>query len=170
MSGAPSTLANLLADCDAHGIRLALTDGGGLEIDVPQDSLTPDLLDRLKAHKGELVAMLLYAPEVDPINQGDAAAVWQAALDSLEGDPLFPPDVMKGLRAAEVRWGYEPAPTVATSDAPAKSTKAVCRCGSTTWQDVSIHGGQSVRRDCGRCGRFLDFTIWYNKDTLRNEQ
>ena len=41
--------------------------------------------------------------------------------------------------------------------------KAVCRCGSTTWQDFPIHRGQSVRRDCGRCGRFLDFPVWYGK-------
>jgi hypothetical protein len=93
------------------------------------------------------------------INQADAAAV-------------FPPDVMEGSRAAEVRWGYEPAPArpVATSDAPAKPTTAGCRCGSTIWRDVPIHGGQSVRRDCGGCGRFLDFAVWYGKDALRTEQ
>ncbi len=56
MTRTPSTLADLLADCDAHGIRLALADGGGLEIDAPQDALTPDLLARLKAHKAELLA------------------------------------------------------------------------------------------------------------------
>jgi len=128
MTRTPSTLADLLADCDAHGIRLALADGGGLEIDAPQDALTPDLLARLKAHKADLTAMLRPTPEVAP------------------------------------------APTVATGDASVKPTKAVCRCGSTTWRDVPIHGGQSIRRDCGRCGRFLDFPVWYGKDTLRNEQ
>jgi hypothetical protein len=104
MTRTPSLLADLLADCDAHGVRLALADGGGLEIDAPQDALTPDLLARLKAHKADLLAILRPAPEVAPVNQADAAAVWQAALDRLEGDPLFPPDVLEGLRAAEVRW------------------------------------------------------------------
>ena len=104
MSGATSILADLLTDCHAHGIRLALADGGGLEIDAPPDALTPDLLDRLKAHKVELLEMLRPAPEVAPINQAEAAAVWQAALDRLEGDPLFPPDVMEALRAADARW------------------------------------------------------------------
>ncbi|OHB77742.1 MAG: hypothetical protein A2W31_03425 [Planctomycetes bacterium RBG_16_64_10] len=35
------------------------------------------------------------------------------------------------------------------------------RCRSTEYRDVSIHGGRSVRRDCAKCGRFLDFPVWY---------
>jgi len=41
------------------------------------------------------------SPAIDVTN---AMAVWQAALDQLEGDPLFPPDVMDALRAADVKW------------------------------------------------------------------
>jgi hypothetical protein len=104
MTRTPSLLADLLADCNAQGIRLALADGGGLEIDAPQDALTPDLLARLKAHKADLLAMLRPALDLAPVNQADAPAVWQAALDRLEGDPLFPADVMEALRAAEARW------------------------------------------------------------------
>ncbi len=52
-----------------------------------------------------------------------------------------------------------------------KKPEPLCRCGGTTWNDVLIHGGQSVRRDCGKCGRFLDFPIWYGKTiTLLYEQ
>jgi hypothetical protein len=44
-------------------------------------------------------------------------------------------------------------------------TVAPCRrCRSRTYRDVSIHDGQSVRRDCGRCGRFIGFTVWYGTD------
>ena len=50
------------------------------------------------------------------------------------------------------------------------TAKPVCRCGSTVWRDVPIHGGQSVRRDCGRCGRFLDFPVWYEKTTGQDGQ
>lgn len=130
MNGTPSPLADLLADCEAHGIRLLLADDGGLTIDAPQDALTPDLLDRLKAHKAELLAMLLRASGFDIDNAPDAE------------------------------------PTPAALDGP---TKEVCRCGSTTWRDVPIHEGQSVRRDCGRCGRFIEFPIWYGKNPLQNE-
>jgi hypothetical protein len=35
------------------------------------------------------------------------------------------------------------------------------RCGSHETHDVLIHAGQSVRRDCARCGRFLEFPVWY---------
>jgi hypothetical protein len=53
----------------------------------------------------------------------------------------------------------EPAPIIE----PGTNPNAVCRCGSTRWRDVPIHDGQSVRRDCGRCGRFLEFPIWYGE-------
>src|SRR5262245_50020746 len=106
MTGTPSVLADLLAECEGCGIRLALLDGGGLEIDAPQGALTPDLLARLKAHKAAILARL--RPERED-----------------ESNPKRTPK--KG---------------------------AVCRCGATTWRDVPIHGGQSVRRECGSCGRF----------------
>ena len=35
-----------------------------------------------------------------------------------------------------------------------------CRCGSEKFVDVKIHGGESVRRDCARCGRFFGFPVW----------
>jgi hypothetical protein len=43
----------------------------------------------------------------------------------------------------------------------------VCRCGSTAWRDVVLehepHNGNSIRRDCARCGWLLDFPLWYGK-------
>ena len=62
-----------------------------------------------------------------------------------------------------------PTKPVAAQNAPAKPTTSVCRCGSTTWQDVPIHDGQSVRRDCSRCGRFINFPVWYGNTTLQKE-
>lgn len=50
---------------------------------------------------------------------------------------------------------------------PMSAAKPVCRCGSTTWRDVAIHDGQSTRRDCVRCGRFIDFSRWYGADALQ---
>lgn len=131
MTGTPSILAEVLAECDAHGIRLLLADDGGLTIDAPQDALTPDLLDRLKAHKAELLTLLLRASGFDIDSAPDA----------------------------------EPAPTAQENPAA-----PVCRCGSTTWRDVPIHDGQSIRRDCGRCGRFINFPIWYGNATGQNGQ
>lgn len=119
MSGAASPLADLLAECDAHGVRLLPADDGALGIDAPPDALTPDLLGRLKAHKSELLTLLQPAPPTAP--------------------DLHTP----------------------TPEAPPTSAKAVCRCGSTTWRDVPIHDGQSVRRDCAGCRRFIAFPVWH---------
>ena len=95
-------LPELLADCDAHGIRVLPAGDGGLTIDAPQDALTPDLMKRLKAHKAELLARL--------------------------AGSLEPP---------------------------------ACRCGSGRYIDTPIHNGQSTRRDCARCRRFLEFPKWH---------
>jgi hypothetical protein len=34
------------------------------------------------------------------------------------------------------------------------------KCLATEFRDLPIHGGQSVRRDCAMCGRFVAFPIW----------
>ena len=173
MIGTPSLLSDLLADCEARGIRLALASDGGLTIDARRDALTPELLERLRAHKGELLTMLRPAPKPSCVDRPDLAAVWCAALDVVDGDPLFPPDLMEALRAADVRWDDErvPIPSAPAEEASAKPkppgtapAKAVCRCGSMRWRDVPIHEGQSVRRDCRSCGRFLGFPVWYGKE------
>jgi len=104
MIGTPNTLAALLAECEAVGICLS-AEAGGLGVDGPPASFTPERLARLAAHKADLLAWL--------------------------------------------------ATTV---------PGAACRCGSSTWADVPIHGGRSLRRDCGRCGRFFDFPRWHGRE------
>jgi hypothetical protein len=47
-------------------------------------------------------------------------------------------------------------------DAPSKSGRA-CLCGSAETADVPIHDGKSVRRDCVKYGRFVDFPVWYGR-------
>lgn len=121
-------LAQLLADCDARGIRMHPAGDTDLTIDAPHNALTTDLLEQLRARKADLLALLRPAHDTPTVGP------------------------------------------VASTDAPAVSTKAVCRCGSTTWRDVPIHDGQSLRRDCGRCGRFIVFPVWYGKGTLHNAQ
>jgi hypothetical protein len=37
------------------------------------------------------------------------------------------------------------------------------RCGGIDMLDVAIHDGQSVRRECARCGRFVEFAVWYGR-------
>ena len=72
-------LAELVADCGAHGIRLLATGDGGLTIDAPQGALMPDLIRRLKAHKGELLELLRPtlpgAPAVPTVDTPSAAPI-----------------------------------------------------------------------------------------------
>ena len=92
-------LARLGIRIEAHGDRLRYS---------PRSAVTPDLARRMKAHKGELLAILRPEADAPTIDLTDAMAVWQAALDRLEGDPLFPPDVMEALRAADAQWADDP--------------------------------------------------------------
>jgi len=165
MTVATKSLEKLLADCEAHSIRLTFADGGGLEIDAPRAALTPDLLARLKTHKTDLLAMLRPAPEVaPPAATADIPSTWSDYQDSIAAaiqhafdNPSSREDIGPLWMTAPGGW---PAPPVATRGAPAKPAKPGCRCGGTTWRDVPIHGGRSVRRDCGRCGRFLEWQQW----------
>lgn len=43
----------------------------------------------------------------------------------------------------------------------------VCKCGSREFKDVPIHSGQSISRDCARCGKFVMFLKWYGKASAR---
>ncbi|MFH1264135.1 MAG: hypothetical protein ABIK89_00295 [Planctomycetota bacterium] len=63
----------------------------------------------------------------------------------------------------EVEVGFEPvAPVAALSvEKVIGLEKAVCQCGSRSYVDVAIHNGQSTRRDCAVCDKFLGFIKWY---------
>jgi hypothetical protein len=79
-------------------------------------------------------------------------------------DPLAIFDDLVRVPLSEFRQPKTPPPPRKTKP---KRPDAVCRCGSTQWRDVPIHGGQSIRRDCARCGRFLSFPLWYGRaDTV----
>jgi hypothetical protein len=114
------SLAHLLADVARLGITLEAR-GDRLRY-RPRSAVTPELVERLTAHKAELLAMLLPTPGMAPASLPTAPAV------------------------------------------------PVCRCGSTTWRDVPIHGGQSLRRDCAVCGRFIAFPVWQRTNTGHKDQ
>lgn len=52
-------------------------------------------------------------------------------------------------------------PKSAASSESVDSTTAYCpRCQSNHYIDVPIHNGQSTRRDCAKCNRFLGWPLW----------
>lgn len=101
--GRSMTARQLVSKLTCLGIRLQRR-GGTLRY-TPRSAVTPDLLEQLKVHKTVLLEMLDRVDLYD--NDLDGPAIWQAALDTLEGDPEFPPDVISILRQAHVRWAVE---------------------------------------------------------------
>ncbi len=73
--------------------------------------------------------------------------------------PIPPP-----APTAAVDPGEIPAadPGVVDPAAPAPEVAFACdRCGCCQYIDTPIHDGQSLRRDCFRCGRTAAFPVWY---------
>ena len=58
-----SRLSALLAECEARGVKLRPTPGGGLNADGPRETLTPELLNQLEAYKAEILALLTPSPK-----------------------------------------------------------------------------------------------------------
>jgi hypothetical protein len=80
------------------------------------------------------------------------------------------PDLLQQLVAAKVdllaHLAADRSPGIQTISSATGTEVVICRCGSTTWQDVPIHDGRSTRRDCAHCARFIDFSRWYGTDAL----
>jgi hypothetical protein len=79
-----------------------------------------------------------------PTSSGRMATVWVAT-----GSPPAPPST----------------PAASSPAIAAAHPAGPCdRCGCRDFVDVPIHDGQSVRRDCARCGRMLAFPRWYGQE------
>ena len=113
---------------EAHGDRLRYW---------PRSAVTPDVADRIKTHKGDLLAILRSA-------------------DAPQLNSLLPIDAMV---SADARCPDDSKVDHAGDDQEAQSISCA-RCGSSEFRDVPIHGGRSMRRDCARCQRFVEFTVW----------
>ena len=144
--GGTLNAAELLLELSSLGVRLQARDDRPRY--SPKSGVTAELSEQLKAHKVEVLALL--RPVAAPM----------------------PARTELGLNSPKADANDRPAVIGDTSPNPAMTAEAAvaaCRCGATAWRDVPIHGGQSIRRDCGGCGRFIDFPIWYGNDTLQNE-
>ena len=81
------------------------------------------------------------------------------------------PDLLEQLRAQKAALVAHLLPRCRREARYATSAPAatpICRCGSATWRDVAIHDGRSTRRDCAECGRFIDFSRWYDAFALQD--
>ena len=129
----------LIADLARLGIRLEAR-GDRLRY-APRSAVTPELANRMKGHKTELLEVLRIEADMPSIDQTDATAIWQMVLDRLVGDPLFPSDVIDALRAADVQW--------ASIESPTDDFKSV-NLGSDGWLAISIDPDEL--EPCPQCG------------------
>ncbi|QDT51688.1 hypothetical protein Pan258_57800 [Symmachiella dynata] len=84
------TVPEFLVECEALGVKLLLTEGGGLAIDAPRDALTPELLDRLKSHKAAIC---------DALRSGSVST---SLAKQFEGDAIDLSEQMTGVD--EIDW------------------------------------------------------------------
>jgi len=117
MTNTQSIFTELLADCNSCGIRLSLGDGGGITIDAPHGALTPDLMARLKANKGELVAMLRPVAELGTCEDCGQALTEMPTLDGFFNLECLGCDRCFGCRpaTAEVAAQFQRPPESANS-------------------------------------------------------
>jgi hypothetical protein len=138
----------LMADLNRRGIRLKAR-GDRLRYS-PKSAVPPDMMERLKAHKGELLAAL-----------GDND-IPRFVIPLMAPDGLGP----DGWPIDAIPWPFpgEPVADSLTVRMKAEIAPGACdRCGAVEYCDVPIHGGESARRDCARCGRTHGFSVWFGQ-------
>ena len=81
-----------------------------------------------------------------------------AAVDSL------PAPVLPSIDSEPPQNPVGEASAVCLPQSPDEPEVTLCdRCGCSRMKDIPIHGGRSIRRDCARCGRFKNFSVWYGE-------
>jgi hypothetical protein len=137
---APTLLANLMS----RGVTLSMS-GNDIQVEAPTGELIPSDIEQIRRHKPELLNLITIPTRwndyhdaithafANPSNREDIGPLW-----------MTDPDGWPGSRPPAAK----PAP--GTCD----------RCGSDQHKDFPIHGGQSIRRDCAKCGRFISWPNW----------
>jgi hypothetical protein len=81
---------------------------------------------------------------------------WLRPTETTPVDAPPPAEIMPAEPQAEPP--LDAVPAVCVEPAVAQKCR---RCGSRATVDTPIHQGQSIRRDCAKCGRFRSFPTWY---------
>lgn len=80
MNATDRRLDDLLAELSRFDVRLTPTGDGGLTIDAPEGTLTPDLIERLKTLKWDLIAQLANpaeaSDEAGPLSEFETVEGW----------------------------------------------------------------------------------------------
>ena len=146
--------ASLLDSLSSRGIVLTNL-GGEIQVEAPRGTITDSDIEAIRQHKPKLLSLLAiptswgqYGDAIarafaNPSPREEIGPLW---MTGPAGWDLFEPDSP----------GAPCAPRQQTSQGP-----GICdRCGSDQHKDVPIHGCRSIRRDCAKCGKFIDFLKW----------
>ena len=94
--------AELLIELNRLGVKL-VANGERLRF-TPKEKVTPELLEKLKVSKQELLTILRRKTKVAKINVLDAFEVWEAVIDKVSCDPEFTPEMLEALRNGKPQW------------------------------------------------------------------
>jgi hypothetical protein len=130
-------------------------------------SLTLEQQRALAEHKRTLLSMLTPPPTCFIPDCGEAEereAVQFADSDSPEAmaalcDAMEYFELLTDARATHCRERI-----VQIVDEPGQQESPCKRCGNSNTYLAILHTGESLRRDCAICGRFVEFPNWHNRE------
>jgi hypothetical protein len=138
------TAATLLANLTSRGVVLTQVDGD-IQVETPKGELTAIDIQIIKGHKSELLDLL------------EVPSCWDEYHDAITR-AFANPSTREDIGPL---WLTDPDGWPGSRPPAAKPAPGTCdRCGSDQHKDFPIHGGQSIRRDCAKCGRFISWPNW----------
>jgi hypothetical protein len=153
------TAATLFADLTSRGVEFELQ-GDRLRF-RPTELVTADEVALIREHKAEIVELLSATTPAVP-SLVDGAEHFSLYVDSALGPwPEFEPGVDYDVCQPSTLRGLCHPPTAPIQPDRLRQVLTTCdRCGSAEFLDTLIHNGESTRRDCGRCHRFMGWPAW----------
>jgi hypothetical protein len=125
----------LLLRLTGEGVSIA-TDNHDLLVEASENVLTEELIETLRKRKQEILSHL----------------------SAYDGRPA------QGRRDAFTPVALRCRGGLLTRRPRSQYSKTGCRyCGSSDYRDTPIHYGESTRRDCAHCDRYIGFVRWYGK-------
>lgn len=146
---------DLIHSLTIDGFKLGLRDSETLEIRGPSEKLTVEQKESLSECKAELIQIVSTCiPFEDREREAIQFADTQGAIGPLSECMRY----FDNLAGDMNRNNPNTLETVAQGE-PGDE----CRyCGSEQTFLAIIHDGESLRRDCAGCGRFIEFPAWYD--------
>lgn len=161
-------ISNLLHTLTTQGLRLSLGKAPEtIAVVGPVASLTLEQQRALAEHKQTLLSMLTPLPTCFILHCGEAEereATQFADSDSPEAMAALCDAMEYFERLTDAKATHCPERLVQTVLEPGQQESPCPRCGNSNTYLAILHTGESLRRDCAICGRFVEFPNWHNRE------